>query len=283
MYSDNFKRTYQDKIDIRPGSLYSSKGCSWRDKTGGCVFCARLEKGVRFRGVPQIWHEIQLLQDDYNVNSIWDISDDNLNNQEWFKRFVENRPANCKDITFFIYSRVNCIKPDIIKYLKELNVEEVFLGVESGDDRLLKRSFKGQTAKSTLRAVKLLKENDIKYFPSFVLGLPGESKESLLNTYNLCQEMANIGGLNRLGCTILQPIPGSPVFDMLYNDSEIGMKLRTSDDFDMSQLEEHWVNNFTDLSYQDVVEYRSKINDLMKDFMVFGRLQDEKIEYVKPE
>ncbi len=269
-YIRNYQGFYSDKGHIRPASLYSSKGCSWRDKTGGCVFCARLEEGVRFRNIDQIWSEIQMLRDRYDVNSIWDISDDNLNNKKWFKKFVRSRPSDCEDLSFFIYSRVGFITPEVIPYFKELNVEEVFLGVESGDNKILNRSFKGQTAKMSLRATRLLKENNIKYFPSFILGLPGESRGSMENTYRLCQQLADMGGLDRLGCTILQPIPGSPSYDMLLKDEDIGNWLKDADEIDLSDLEKSWVEKFTETDHATTVAYRCKINELMKDFMVFG-------------
>jgi hypothetical protein len=51
-----------------------------------------------------------MLKDRYGVNQIWDIADDNLNNPDWFKAFVDARPNTCRDIRFFIYSRVMPIK-----------------------------------------------------------------------------------------------------------------------------------------------------------------------------
>jgi radical SAM superfamily enzyme YgiQ (UPF0313 family) len=269
-YIENFRKIYPDKKGIRPSSIYSSKGCSWRDKTGGCVFCARLEKGVRYRDVGQIWEEIGMLAGEYGINSIWDISDDNLNNKQWFKDFVESRPRGLEDLSFFIYSRVNFIRPDVIDHCKTLNVEEVFLGVESGDNTILKNTFKGQTAKSALEAATLFAKNDIRYFPSFVLGLPGETESSLANTYNLCKQMADLGGIDRLGCTILQPIPGSPAFDMLLGDPELGPELKEADDIDLFDLERRWVEKFTHLDHATVIGYRNRINELMKDYMVFG-------------
>lgn len=274
-YIGNFRKIYPEKNHIRPGSIYSSKGCSWRDKTGGCVFCARLEKGVRFREVDQIWEEIQLLRSLYKVNSIWDISDDNLNNREWFRNFAQKRPADCSDLSFFIYSRVNLITPEMIPYFHRLNVEEIFLGVESGDNYLLKKALKGQTKKSSLRAISLLKENNIKYFPSFVLGLPGETEESLSNTLKLCSEMAKMGGLDRLGCTILQPMPGSAAFDMIATDEFLGEKLRSADDISIENLEKYWIKHFTTVDYSTVVKFRNEINELMAGVSVFGCSQEE--------
>jgi len=273
-YINNFTKVYPEKKPIRPASIYSSKGCSWRDKTGGCIFCARLEEGIRFRDIDQIWEEIVGLKTRYGVNSIWDISDDNLNNRKWFDDFVDRRPRECEDLSFFIYSRVGCIKPGVIGKLRELNVEEVFLGVESGDNRVLKQSFKGQTARTALNACQLLHDSGIKYFPSFILGLPGESVESMENTYLLCKEMADMGGLDRLGCTILIPIPGSAAYNKLLAEPDLGKELAGADDIDLAALEKAWIERFTNCSHEEVISYRDKINELMKDFKVFGGRSD---------
>ena len=270
LYINNFREAYPDRPNMRQASIYSSKGCSWRDKTGGCIFCARLEKGVRFRPIPAIWAEIEDLYDNYGANCIWDISDDNLNNFGWFKEFVDSRPKKLDDLAFFVYSRVTGIKPQVLKYLKKLNVEEVFLGVESGDTEILKKCFKGQTPKISLNAATLLKEADIKYFPSFILGLPGETEKSMEGTYNLCRQMADLGGLDRIGCTILKPTPGSRAFELLLQESEMGPELAKQDSIDLAELGKHWVDTMTEVSHEDTLAWQAKINDLMKGFHVFG-------------
>jgi radical SAM superfamily enzyme YgiQ (UPF0313 family) len=174
-------------------------------------------------------------------------------------------------MNFFIYSRVSfMLKEEVMDLLKSLNVKEVFLGVESGDDKMLKNAVKGQYVNVILRAVKMLASNNIKYFPSFVLGLPGESRESLQNTVRLCQQLAELGGLHRLGATILQPIPGSPALRKIIEETEYGKEVATMDDLDLLHLEEFWINNFTEVDYETVVEYWSKINETMKGYMVFG-------------
>lgn len=269
-YIDNYRRVYPDKEHIRPGSIYSSKGCSWRDKSGGCIFCARLEEGVRFRNIDQIWREIEMLKEQYGVNTIWDIADDNLNNKDWFIKFVESRPKSCEDVDFFIYSRVNPIKPWVMEYFHRLNVREVFLGVESGDNRLLKGAFKGQTREIAMRAIKLLNESNIKFYPSFVLGLPGENEESLNNTLSMCQEIADLGGLDRMAATILKPTPGSPAFFRLINETPAGPDLAKMDHIDLTFLERYWAQHFVETSFETVLEYKGKIDELMKEYQVFG-------------
>ena len=269
-YIENYRKVYPDMGHVRPGSIYSSKGCSWRDKSGGCIFCARLEEGVRFRSIDQIWREIETLKTDYGVNTIWDIADDNLNNKDWFVDFVERRPKSCEDIEFFIYSRVNPIKPWVIEYFHRLNVREVFLGVESGDNRLLKGAFKGQTREIAMRAIKLLNESKIKFYPSFVLALPGENEESLGNTYSMCQEIADLGGLDRMAATVLKPTPGSPAFLRLVDESPAGPDLAKMDHIDLTFLERYWALHFVECSFETVLEYKAKIDELMQAYHVFG-------------
>ncbi|WP_028313372.1 B12-binding domain-containing radical SAM protein [Desulfatibacillum aliphaticivorans] len=270
LYIRNFREAYPDRPNMRQASIYSSKGCSWRDKTGGCIFCARLEKGVRFRPIKAIWEEIEDLYDNYGANCIWDISDDNLNNFAWFKEFVDSRPKKLDDLAFFVYSRVTGIKPEVLTYLKKLNVEEVFLGVESGDTEILKKCFKGQTPRISLNAATLLKEAGIKYFPSFILGLPGETEKSMQGTYNLVQQMADLGGLDRIGCTILKPTPGSRAFELLLENSEFGPELAKQDNIDLAELGKHWVDRMTEVDHAAALAWQAKINGLMKDFKVFG-------------
>lgn len=269
-YMANYRKTYPDKVNVRPGSIYSSKGCTWRDKTGGCVFCARLEEGVRFRNIEHIWAEIDMMRNDYQVNSIWDIADDNLNNKKWFQDFVDQKPESCKDLKFFIYSRVGCIKPWVFDYFEKLNVEEVFIGVESADNGLLRKSFKGQTRNSSFKAIKLLNDHNIRYYPSFVLGLPGESKRSLNNTLNFCKDIAQLGGLDRLAATIMKPIPGSRAFKFVLSDSRFGRDLAGMDDIDLVFLERYWIEVFTDVKYRTILDYRDQINEIMGNYQVFG-------------
>lgn len=263
-YISNSRKIYKESETPfrRPFSIYSSKGCTWRDRSGGCVFCARLEKGVRFRNINDIWQEVQMLRKDYNADNIWDISDDNLNNEKWFIDLVESKPRDLGDLTFFIYSRVNLINDRIIEYMKKLNVLEVYLGFETGDDRMLKKALKGSSAKVGLMAAKKLKESNIRYFPSFVLGLPEEDETSLKNTYEYVQEIYNIGGIYRLAASILMPIPGSKVFDTLLEDREGQEFLEGSDIIDIKKLEKLWVKNYTNVDYETLQEYQKKILEI---------------------
>lgn len=264
-YIKNYRKIYT-KTQIafeRPLSIYSSKGCSWRDRTGGCIFCARLERGVRFRSIPELWSEIRDLKEQYNIDYIWDISDDNLNSPEWFKTFVDQRPDDLSDISFLVYSRVNRITEAIIPYLKKLNVYEIYLGIESGDDTILKSTLKGTTSRLALNTVRKLKGAGIFYFPSFVLGLLGETEKSLNNTLKFAENLAEIGSIYRMSATILMPIPGSQVYDMLLKNPVFGKELAVKDIISIKELEKLWIESYTNVDYATAEKYQKMINEVV--------------------
>jgi len=276
-YIENYQEVYPAHGHLRHGSIITSKGCAWRDKTdGGCVFCARHDDGLRFRSIDQLWQEVRILKSEYGVNYIWDAADDTLNDTNWFIEFVERRPKDLEDIGFFIYSRVTPIRPRIIEYFKRLNVDEVYLGVESGDTTVLKNAVKGQSLKSIRRALQLIGDGGMRYFPSFVLGLPGETVESLEATYRLCEEIVAQGSLDRASATILMPIPGSPSFARLLERLPAeGVPLDRADDIDLIALERYWADNFTEAGHATLLEYKQRIDDLMsKHAATFGTAEE---------
>lgn len=265
-YIENFHQLYPGQTQYRHGSVFTSKGCAWRDKTnGGCVFCARHEEGMRFRSIDQLWEEVRYLKSEYGVNYVWDASDDTLNDRDWFIEFVEKRPKDLDDIQWLIYSRVTPIRDSLMPYFHQLNVDEVYMGVESGDTGVLKSAVKGQSTKSIRRAIETVAKSGIRFFPSFVLGLPHESKRSLENTVEMVRWMIQFENLNRASATVLMPIPGSPAwFQCVERMKSEGIPIDKADVIDLKELEIYWAKHFCDIDHDGLVEYKHLIDELMK-------------------
>lgn len=266
-YISNYQSGYKELLNRieykRPASIYSSKGCTWREKSkGGCIFCARLEKSVRFRKPEDIWTEISNLIEKNNVDHIWDISDDNLNDIEWFKRFVSLKPNNIEP-KFFIYTRASNLKEEFIEYFKRLNVIEIYIGFESGDTEMLAASRKGSSLAQHFRAIDLISKNGIYIYPSFVLGLPGESEKSLENTYEFAKQITESCNFYRISSTILIPIPGSQAFQQLIHHEALShQRYEEKDLFDLKEMEREWAELFTNVDYGTLERYNREIIDL---------------------
>lgn len=265
-YVAAFETTYREAIDKleyrRPASVYSSKGCSWRDRSGGCIFCARLEKGLRFRNAEDIWEEIDILIREYNIDHIWDISDDNLNDTQWFRNFAYSKPKNINP-KFLVYARASAINKEAISGFKELNVDEIYVGFESGDSSMLKYAGKGNSQVQNLKALEMISKSGINIYPSFVLGLPGETENSLKNTLNFVKQIIQSCNFYRISATILIPIPGSRAFTLLAQHKKLQKKdYLKQDSFDLKAMEEEWVELFTKVDYETLKKYRDEINSL---------------------
>lgn len=241
-------------------AIYSIKGCEWRDKTnGGCVFCMIPHFGVTHKKPVHVWNEIMYFHELYKVDSFWEVSDSFVDNDEWLREFKDTKPAGL-DISLHIYGRANGINAEKAKLLKEIGVFEVFIGAESGDNQILRNTRKGITTNTTRRAIQALKNEGINVIVSFVLGLPGETKETLAKTVDFAKELANYGNIQETSTSIMFPMPGSQVFTNLMRID--GMKEKYSSDIlDYEQLKRDWLKHFTEVSFEMLEEALSEITN----------------------
>jgi radical SAM superfamily enzyme YgiQ (UPF0313 family) len=137
------------------------------------------------------------------------------------------------------------------RQLKRLGVYEVFIGAESGDDELLIAANKGTTTDQVRRAVELLAEQDIQVVLSFVLGLPGETNETLRKTMDFARELYGWGNIVETSTSTLLPIPGSGAFQQLMSVPGMAQK-HASDLLDLEELKRDWTRLFTKTSERDL-------------------------------
>jgi anaerobic magnesium-protoporphyrin IX monomethyl ester cyclase len=116
-------------------------------------------------------------------------------------------------------SRVDTVDLEIADRMKQAGCVRVFLGIESGNDLVLKTMKKQATTKQAEDAVYTLKKARIQVGAFFILGYPGENDRTVLDTVNFASSLP----LDYLSFTFPYPIPGTPLFNkvkdsMLSND-----------------------------------------------------------------
>jgi radical SAM superfamily enzyme YgiQ (UPF0313 family) len=77
---------------------------------------------------------------------------------------------------------VDTVDPELLGWMKKAGCERILFGAESGSREILARVRKGITPEQTRRAVELTRQEGIGVLASFVLGLPGETPETLRQT-----------------------------------------------------------------------------------------------------
>jgi len=210
---------------------------------------------VRNRRFERVWEEVSYLQENYGIDYIWNVSD-NLP-AELFSLLLKTKPkgVNC---AFRFYVRSKEINEETAEILSQLNTYEVFLGVESGNNEILKGMNKGETVEDHIKAVKILSKYKIKPRIAFVLGAEGETEESLQQTYKFAKYLLDIGA-DSIACSVFTPVPGSRAF---YKLLEKEGEYQSLDLIDVEELQENWIKNFTSVDLTTVKQYIDKFKKM---------------------
>jgi radical SAM superfamily enzyme YgiQ (UPF0313 family) len=106
-------------------------------------------------------------------------------------------------------SRVDTIDEELAAAMRRAGCWMISFGIESGDQALLDAAGKGATVEEAARAVEVVKASGIKAAGHFVLGLPGETHESLSRTLELAARLPL--DFEQFYCAV--PFPGSRLYE----------------------------------------------------------------------
>ena len=272
-YFDNLRNRFQNHAIKKGISVHSQKGCVWQNDHGGCIFCRQFDSNLRFRSPRNLWKEIEQLCDSLDIDYIWNVSDTITGSKNWLREFYLTKPQRINP-KLLVYSRSDEIDDEVADFLKNINCYEVLIGVESGNNERLKFTNKGFTKEDSLRAINLLTQRGIYTYPSFVLGLPGETENSVNDTIEFSQQLLNKAKIYQLACSTLVPLPDSFVFKKMMKINRLREKYINIDNFDVEELRKDWVYHFCDVEYDFLTESLELILQSIEVASSFGLLQE---------
>lgn len=186
-------------------NLVTSRGCP-----GQCVFCARTvyeNKGTYF-GADRVMEMVKDLYYNYGIREI-QFRDDNFT--VFRKRLLElcgKLKESKLDLAWSCTGRVDTVTPEILKTMKEAGCWQIWYGIESGSQRILDLVRKGTTIEGIRDAVRWTNEAGIHPCGFFIIGHPGETKESVQETI----EFAVALDLAECHASFMTPFPGSDLY-----------------------------------------------------------------------
>ena len=188
-------------------AIMASRGCSF-----GCTFCNTpvfWGRKVRYRSPDHVLSEIERLRYNHGVKEVF-FQDDTFNlNHEWAKQVFEGiiKKRLNKSMGFKITSRANerLVTTEFLDLARRAGVWNIFYGVESGSPVMLDRMKKGVTVAEIKRAIRMTHEAGIETQCSFIVGLPGETWDTLRETVELIAEIKP----TRWGWGYATPFPGT--------------------------------------------------------------------------
>jgi anaerobic magnesium-protoporphyrin IX monomethyl ester cyclase len=149
---------------------------------------------------------------------------------EWIAAFAEEVMRRDAVTPFMMQSRVNLITPPVAAALRAAGAHEVWLGVESGSQRILDAMDKGSHVDTARVATRNLKREGIRACWFLQLGYPPEDWDDILLTRDLVREEAP----DDVGVSVAYPLPGTAFHDRLA--AELGSHRNWRDSGDLAVL-----------------------------------------------
>jgi radical SAM superfamily enzyme YgiQ (UPF0313 family) len=112
--------------------------------------------------------------------------------------------------------RVNSVDQRLLSVMKSAGLNDVFFGIESGNNEILKKARKGITVEKTREVVEACDQLRISSYGAFIFGLPCDTAETIEQTIRFACSLP----LTMAGFSILIPYPGTQVFEEYYHPDE---------------------------------------------------------------
>jgi anaerobic magnesium-protoporphyrin IX monomethyl ester cyclase len=195
--------------------LITARGCPYT-----CSFCAdrRLWRGkVRRRSVENVLQEFELLKKNYRDLIYVDIVDGTFTyDKKYLTSFCHGMIERKLNIPWRCTARYDNLDEKIIDLMRQANCTGLYLGLESGSDRVLRIVDKHIGTEEILKVSKLVYKSGINSATAVLLGLPDENKEDAEQTLKLMKRIkTDIFDVNNY-----VPLPGTSLYDMMDQDNK---------------------------------------------------------------
>lgn len=195
-------KSYKYKVGGRDATTYfTQRGCPYR-----CSYCESPLMGgfkVRFRSPESIVAEAKQVIENYGLDGMMFFDDEfNLDYTRTRKICKLLKPLNVKFRCFAVAGKAD---ENLLRDMKEAGCVEVAVGFESGSDKILKNIKKPATRALNMKFIQTAKKVGLKIKAFMIIGLPGESWETIKETEEFLKEAK----LDDMNFNILQVYPGS--------------------------------------------------------------------------
>ena len=204
----HLNKYYKEKFRERTLKICVDGGftCPNRDGKigyGGCIFCSERGSGELINDIKGITEQVRYYFNSYRAqraNKFIVYFQNFTNTYDTIENLKKKYDAALIDeriIGLAVGTRPDCINEDIAKllssYLDKYYVC-VELGLQTENDEIGKRINRGYSTKQFIEAVKILNKHKIDVVVHIMVGLPGETKQDIINTVKIINEL-NVQGI----------------------------------------------------------------------------------------
>jgi anaerobic magnesium-protoporphyrin IX monomethyl ester cyclase len=208
-------------------NVVTSRGCPY-----GCNWCAKPVFGRRYaqRSPAAVAEELRQLKQQIAPDHVWFADDIFGLTARWIGELAAAIRARDACIPFMIQCRADLIRPEVARALASAGCEEVWMGVESGSQRVLDAMDKGTTVEEVRAATRALQSNGIRACWFLQLGYPGEQWDDVVATRDLVRGERP----DDVGVSVAYPLPGTKFHAAVR--AQLGARTNWEDTGDLAML-----------------------------------------------
>lgn len=224
---EKYRRMWRRKHGYFSLNMAASRGCSFR-----CNWCAKPIWGNQYlqRPAREIAAEMIHLRRHYRPDHIWFADDIFGFRVDWVKEFAAELAAGGGGVPFTIQLRADLVSARMTAALHEAGCREVWIGAESGSQKILDAMNKGTRVAEIGEARRLLGAAGIRVGYFLQLGYLGEELEDILATRRLVEETRP----DDVGVSVSYPLPGTKFYEAV--KEQLGKKTHWQESNDLEMM-----------------------------------------------
>jgi len=224
---EKYRRVWRRAHGYFSLNMAASRGCSFR-----CNWCAKPIWGNQYlqRPAHEVAAEMLHLRRHYRPDHIWFADDIFGFRIDWVQELAAKLDEGGGGVPFTIQMRADLVSERMTRALRAAGCREVWIGAESGSQKILDAMNKGTRVADTGAARRLLGAAGIRVGYFLQLGYLGEELEDILATRRLVEESRP----DDVGVSVSYPLPGTKFYESV--KSQLGAKTHWNESNDLEMM-----------------------------------------------
>ena len=189
-------------------TIVPSRGCPFQ-----CTFCRAgmvWGENARHRSPDNICDEIEEVITKFGIRNVVMMTDTLTLNMDWVNTLCKRIIDRNIQIKWIGNSRVDTVSLELLKLMKQSGCQLLSFGLESGNQEILDTSKKNINLKEAIQGIKWAKEAGIITFGYFIVGLPGETWDTIRETIEFAKE----ADPDYANFHVATPFPGTELYEI---------------------------------------------------------------------
>ena len=200
-----YQEAWKNHHNLDAISVSTMRGCPYT-----CRWCSRAVYGLTYRrrSPEKVAEELLKIKVEYNPDTIWFVDDVFTISHKWLTGFNEELKRNNLKIKYECITRADRLNEEVIKTMKETGCFRVWIGAESGSQRIIDAMDRRVKVEQVREMIQLSKKYGIEAGTFIMLGYPGETEKDIEETINHLKK----SNPDHFTITVAYPIKGTEFF-----------------------------------------------------------------------